>query len=100
LGLLEGDGDGPKVVAAVNIPLDEVAVALWEEGLEAIRLADGGSLVVAALLVLLVVAVVGVELQARRLVRPFHGGTFRPQQIGKPTRFPNLPIWCLRKASR
>lgn len=63
LGLLQSDRDGPEVVASIDVPLDEVPLTLREEGLIAVRLADLGSLVVTALLVLLVVAMVRVELR-------------------------------------
>lgn len=63
LGLFQGDGDGPEIVAAVDIPLDEVSISLREEGFKAIRFANLGSLFVAFLLVFFVVAVVSVELE-------------------------------------
>lgn len=63
LGLLEGDGDCPKVVTTVDVPLDEVAISLREVRLVAMRLTRGRPLLVATLLVLFVVAMVPVELQ-------------------------------------
>lgn len=52
----------PKVVATIDIPLDKVAVALGEEGLEAVLLSYATTLLVAALLVFLIMAMFGVEL--------------------------------------
>lgn len=61
LGLLESDGDGPQVVQCVDIPLDAIVLPDGGEGLESMGFGDRGSLPVGFLLVLLVVAVVGVD---------------------------------------
>lgn len=51
----------PKVVSAVDIPLDIVAITLGEEGLEPMGEADVCSLVVAGLFVGLVMAMLGID---------------------------------------
>lgn len=61
LCLFEGDGDGVEVVLAVDIPLDLVAVSLGGEGVEAVAVGDLGAFVVGGLLMLLVVAMVGID---------------------------------------
>jgi hypothetical protein len=61
--LLEGHRDGPEIVETIDIPLDEISFALREVRVEAMGLADLGSLVVTRLLVCLVVAMCGVELE-------------------------------------
>ena len=65
--LFEGNGDGPEVVAAVDVPLDVVSFALGEVRFEPMGFAYFAALLVASLLVLFVVAVIGVKLFLREL---------------------------------
>ena len=51
----------PKVVSAVDIPLDIVAIPLRKEGLETMGGADACSLFVAGYFVFLVMAMLGVD---------------------------------------
>ena len=60
-GVLEGNGDGPHVVTAIDIPLNVVVVTFGEEGLEAMAFADGGPLAVSLLLMFLIVTMIGVD---------------------------------------
>lgn len=53
----------PEIVAAVDIPLDQVAVALGKERLEAVLVGNIAALLVAELFVLLVMAMSRVELK-------------------------------------
>ena len=68
LGLVQRGRDRPAVVPAVNVPLDQVAVALGEKGLETMRFAYFCALLVAGLLMFLVMAVLGIELFPEVLV--------------------------------
>lgn len=83
-GTLEGDGDGPHVVTAIDIPFDLVVVTFGEEGLEALAFADGGSLAVSFLLVLLVVTMIGVDnvLELAEFVFEVDGLDFDVIQLG------------------
>lgn len=51
----------PKVVSSVYIPLDEIALSFWCKRVEAVIVGDATALLVRLLLVLLVMAMVGVE---------------------------------------
>lgn len=61
LGFLQGDGNGVEVVLAIDVPLNLVAISFGGEGLEAMAVGDAGPLLVCELLVLLVMAMVGVD---------------------------------------
>ncbi len=59
--LLQGDTDGPEVVAPVDVPFDLVAFSFRCKGLEAVGFGDALTFGVSLLLVLFVVAVIGVD---------------------------------------
>lgn len=83
LGLLEGDGDGVEVVLAIDVPLDLVPISFGGEGGKAMALGDAGALLVGELLVLLVMAVIGVDEIAKlaNLVLNVNGGDFRVVEV-------------------
>lgn len=60
--MLECFGNGPEVVTAIDIPLDKIALSLWEIRLVTMLLRDGSALLIAANLVLFIVSVLLVEL--------------------------------------
>ena len=60
-GGLEGDADGPEVVAAIDIPFDLVTLSLGGKRFEAVGFGDSCTLVVGGFLVLFVMAMIGVE---------------------------------------
>lgn len=61
LRLLQSVGNGPEVVSAVDIPFHQVAVSFGCKAVEAMALGDLAPLGVGCFLVLLVMAMVGVE---------------------------------------
>jgi hypothetical protein len=61
LRLLQSLGNGPEVVSAVDVPLDQVAVSFRREAVEAVALGNLTPLGVRRLLVRLVMAMVGIE---------------------------------------
>lgn len=98
-GLLEGYGDGPEVVATIDVPLDQVALPLGKVRFEAIGLADLGPLFVAALLVFLIMAMIGVELFGMSVsLKEVQLEGDENHIMWELTKFPSLPIWFLEVA--
>lgn len=48
----------PKIIPTIDIPLDEIAIALWGKRIETVALADFASLFVRLFFMLLVVTMV------------------------------------------
>lgn len=61
LGLLQGLGNSPEVISTIDIPFDQVAVSLGRKALEAVAFGNLAPLGICLLLVLLVMAMVGIE---------------------------------------
>jgi hypothetical protein len=84
LCLLQGFGHSPEVVSAVDVPFHQVAVSLGCKALESVALGNPTPLGVRLLLMLLVMAVVGIEEigELSDLVLEMHSLNMRPPQLG------------------
>jgi hypothetical protein len=51
----------PKVIPAIDIPLDQIAISFWRKAIKPVTLTDPTSLLICLLLVLLVVAMIRVK---------------------------------------
>lgn len=54
-------GSYPEVISTIDVPLHHVVLPFWEVRVEAVALADTAALIVRCLLVLLVMAMIGIE---------------------------------------
>lgn len=98
LGLLKRNRDGPKIVAAVYVPLDEIALALGKEGFESMRLTNCSAFLITALLMFFIMAMTFVELYFSPLVvrtksiheprsRSFYFYFFKEKKTGHRVKF-------------
>lgn len=56
----------PKVIPAIDIPLDQIAFSFWRKALKAVTLTDATSLLIRLLLMVLVMAMIRID-QIRKL---------------------------------
>jgi hypothetical protein len=82
-GFLDSDRNCPKIITAVDVPFDLVSLTLWEEGIETMLVAYALAFLVGRFLMLLIVAMVGIEKIAylTDLVLEMNGVNFRIMQL-------------------